>query len=207
MQYLCGMKRKTIYYIVFFIALTGVFLTVLGLTSNVLEKRSKTIAEVQPFRFTNQEGRYITEKDIMGKVTLVNFFFTTCRTICPDMNQKIKTIYTLFRNEPDFLILSHTSMPATDSVPRLKRYADSIGASPANWWFLTGARDSLYMAARLSYALDDQRAPVTNPDEDFIHTQLFALVNREGQVKKKVYDSFNAEEMEELKKDIQKLLK
>jgi protein SCO1/2 len=89
----------------------------------------------------------------------------------------------------------------------LRRYADSIGADTRNWWFLTGRKDSLYSAARHSYALDDQKAPLTGSDDDFIHTQLFALVNKEGRVMKKVYDSFDKGDMEELVTDIKKALK
>ena len=59
------------------------------------------------------------------------------------------------KNEKDFLILSHTSDPETDSVPRLKRYADSMGVSTPKWIFLTGRKDSLYNMARVSYIIDD----------------------------------------------------
>ena len=117
----------------------------------------------------------------------------------------MKGIYEIYKNEPDFVILSHTSMPETDSFPRLKIYADSIGAGP-NWIFLTGSKKELYRTARKSYALDDGSAKVEDPETDFIHTQLFGLVNRRGELKKKVYDSFNKEEMEELKADIRKTL-
>jgi protein SCO1 len=203
------MKGKKRNYIIFFILLIGAFFAFLALANNgeILKKRHKTIATVQPFNFTNQDGGVVTERDIEDKVSLVAFFFTTCRTICPKMNNTIKSIYEEFKNEKDFLVLSHTCDPAHDNPALLRRYADSIGANTRNWWFLTGRKDSLYLAARHSYAVDDQQVPLTGSDDDFIHTQLFALVNREGRVMKKVYDSFNAEEMEELRADIRKALK
>jgi protein SCO1 len=202
------MSRKSVFYLVFFLCLVAAFLLALRLINNgeVLEKRHKVIAEVQPFTFTDQSGRIVTEKDIAGKVVLVEFFFTTCTTICPDMNRTMKGIYEQFKNEKDFLVLSHTSDPKNDSPERLKRYADSIGAGP-NWWFLTGRKDSLYSAARISYAVDDQKIPAGDSAQDFIHTQLFALVHKDGVVRKKVYDSFNDEEMKELVTDIKKALK
>jgi protein SCO1 len=199
------MNKKFLFYALFFIALIIAFLAFLGLSSDALEKRSKTIATVQPFRFVNQNGQAVTEKDLEGKVVLVNFFFTKCRTICPQMNNTLKSIYEQFRNEPRFIVLSHTSDPENDSVPKLKRYADSAGAGP-NWWFVTGNKDSLYLAARYSYAVDDQKMPVSRPEDDFIHTQLFALVNKNGEVKKKIYDSFKADEMKELIEDIRQRL-
>lgn len=201
--------NKNRFYIIFFVVLVGVFFGFLALVNNgeLLKKRHKTVAVVQPFSFTNQDGQTITERDVEGKVALVAFFFTTCRTICPPMNNTIKSIYEQFKNEQDFLILSHTCDPARDNPAQLRRYADSIGADTRNWWFLTGRKDSLYLAARHSYAVDDQQVPLTGSDDDFIHTQLFALVNKEGRVMKKVYDSFNEAEMTELREDIKKALK
>jgi protein SCO1 len=193
---------------IFFVVLTLGFMAILAFTNGgeMLKKRYKTLSTVEPFRFTNQDGQIITEATIDGKVAVVEFFFTTCTTICPPMNTTMKGIYEMYKNEPDFLILSHTSDPRNDSVPRMKRYADSIGANSKNWMFLTGRKDSLYYAARKSYSLDDQNAVVADPETDFIHTQLFALVNRKGEIKKKVYDSSIPAEVEELKAEIKKAL-
>ena len=174
--------------------------------AGLLKKRYKTISTVKPFRFTKQDGTIVTENDLIGKVAVVEFFFTTCKTICPAMNQTMQGIYNQYKNNPNFVIISHTSDPKNDNVTRLKAYADSMGASTTNWWFVTGPKDSLYMAARNSYALDDQRAVVEDPETDFIHTQLFALVNKRGELKKKVYYSNLPEEIGELKADIQKAL-
>lgn len=208
------MSKKFIFLAVFFLGLVVVFIGVLYYLDtlnkddkeDVMRKRSITVSTVKPFTFTNQMGKTITDKDLIGKVALVEFFFTTCTTICPTMNTKMKSIYEQYKNEPNFLIVSHTSDPKTDNVPQLKRYADSIGADAKNWWFLTGAKDSLYIAARKSYALDDQNAVVQDPEMDFIHTQLFALVNKKGEIKKKVYDSKNKAEMDELIIDIKNAL-
>jgi protein SCO1/2 len=200
------MSKKARILSLFFIVLTALFILVLSfLDSDILKKRYKTISTVEPFTFTNQYGKSFTEKDIVDKVAVVEFFFTTCKTICPKMNTTMKGIYELYKAEPDFLILSHTSDPKNDSVTQLKKFADSIGAG-ANWIFLTGSKKDLYYAARKSYALDDGNAIVKDPETDFIHTQLFGLVNRKGQLKKKIYDSDSNAEMQELKKDIRKAL-
>src|SRR6476646_11862549 len=133
------------------------------------------------------------------------FFFTTCKSICPRMNNEVKKVYEHFKTENDFLILSHTSDPGTDSSARLKRYADSIGATTKNWIFLTGRKDSLYRQARLSYRIDDPNNNVQSIDEDFLHTQFLALVNRKGEVVK-IYDGLKQAEINELIKDDEKLL-
>ena len=122
------------------------------------------------------------------------------------MNTEVKKVYDHFKNEKDFFILSHTSDPRTDSVKRLKRYADSIGVTTSNWLFLTGRKDSLYRQARLSYRIDDPNNNVVNIDDDFLHTQFLALVNRKGEVVK-IYDGLKNTEIVQLIKDVEKLLR
>ena len=164
------------------------------------------IGRVQPFLFTNQNGKPVSEKDLKDKVVVASYFFTTCRGICPEMNGNMKKVYEHFKNERDFLILSHTCDPETDSVPRIKRYADSIGANPAVWIFLTGRKDSLYTMARLSYAIDDPANNLKSIDDDFLHTQYWALVNKKGEVRK-IYDGLKNDEVLMLIDDIEKALK
>jgi protein SCO1 len=198
------MSKKFIFLSCFFIVLAVAFVYTLSQINDgvLLKKRFKTISTVNEFSFTNQLGGTTTQKTIEGKVAVVEFFFTTCQTICPKMNVTLKGIYEQYKNESDFYVLSHTSDPKNDNVAQLKKYADSIGAGK-NWLFLTGTKKDLYYAARKSYSLDDESIKIEDPETDFIHTQLFALVNRKGELKKKVYDSHNKLEMEELKQDIQ----
>ena len=91
---------------------------------------------VQPFSFINQDGKLVTDKDVEGKVYVAEYFFTTCNGICPTMNNNMKRVYEKFKNEKDFLILSHTSDPERDSVSTLKKYADSLGLIQHNGCFL-----------------------------------------------------------------------
>ena len=169
------------------------------------KERFPPIAYVQPFRFTNQDGQPVTEKIMEGKVVAVNFFFTTCKSVCPKMNNNLRPSYETFKNEADFMILSHTSDPEIDTVAVLKHYADSMQVDSAKWVFLTGRKDSLYRAARLSYSLDDPNNNVASNEDDFMHTQFIALVNRKGEVVK-IYDGLKAAEVAEMKGDIRKLL-
>jgi len=104
---------------------------------------------------------------MLGKVCLVNYFFTSCKGICPRMNGNLYKIYEGYKNEPQFLIVSHTCDPETDSVARLKWYADSMKVDNKKWIFLTGRKDSLYMQARNSYLLDDPNNNFKNIDDQF----------------------------------------
>ena len=199
------MKRKTWLYLIFFVLLFGGFYAFLYATIDSSKSRLPVLNIVKPFSFERQDGQHITGKDVAGKVYAAEFFFTTCEGICPKMNRNMKRVFDQFKNEKDFLILSHTVDPETDSVARLKMYADSLGADIKSWWFLTGSKDSLYKTARESYILDDPKNNATNIDEQFIHTQFFALVDKIGQVRG-IYDGLKKDEIEKLITDIKGLL-
>lgn len=200
------MNRKLRFYIVFFAALFLLFyLALTRLIPGYGEVKMPVLSSVQPFSFKNQDGKPVTNKDLEGKVYVAEYFFTTCKGICPKMNGNLKEVYEMYKGEPGFCILSHTVDPGTDSVQRMKKYADSMGVDSKSWLFLTGRKDSLYNAARVSYLLDDPKNNDINVSEQFIHTQFFAIVDKKGQVRK-IYDGLKKDEINALKKDIKTLL-
>lgn len=160
---------------------------------------------VKNFSFTDQNGKQLAQRNVEGKVYVTEYFFTTCKGICPKMNYNMKTIYEKYKNEPDFAIISHTCQPEVDSVPLLKAYSKNMDAG-ANWHFVTGSKDSLYKMARESYLLDNDKNNSMNIKDQFIHTQFFALVDKEGRVRG-VYDGLKNDEIDKLSKDIKDLLR
>jgi protein SCO1 len=196
------MSRKTIFYIGFFVVLTLVFY--LAIAKSI--KKNDTISVVQPFSFRNQDSKQVTDKDMEGKVYVAEFFFTTCTGICPRMNNNMRRVYDRFKDEKDFRILSYTCDPERDSVTQLKKYADSMKVNTAKWIFLTGRKDSLYSLARNSYTIDDPANNLNSIEDQFIHSQLWALVNKRGEVKK-IYDGLKSDEVDAMMKQIKKLLK
>jgi protein SCO1/2 len=201
------MRRKLIFYIGFFVLLViGFYVALTQVIPGYGEVKLPVVNRVQPFSFTNQDGQRVTERHVEGKVYVAEYFFTTCPSICPMLNTNMKKIYDAFKDEPGFMILSHTVDPETDNVARLKWYADSMHVNTRQWIFLTGRKDSLYQTARNSYLLDDPANNLQNINDQFLHTQFFALVDRNGRVRK-IYDGLKKAEIEELKKDIKRLLK
>ena len=201
------MSKKQIFYLAFFgVLVVGFFIVLMVIIPGFAKPRFPAIGAVQSFSFTNQDGKNITDKDMRDKVVAVEYFFTTCKGICPRLNNNMRKVYEEFKNESDFMILSHTCDPETDSVGRLKQYADSMQVNTNRWQFLTGRKDSLYFMARESYKIDDPANNPQNIEEDFLHTQFVALVNKEGNVVK-IYDGLKPSELSEMSKEIKKLLK
>ena len=201
------MSRKSLFYIVFFIVLVSVFYFILTKAIPGYGKKNiPPLGNIGAFSFINQDGKIVTERNVEGKVFVAEYFFTTCKGICPRMNNNMKKVYEKFKNENDFLILSHTCDPETDSAATLKHYVDSLGVSTSRWIFLTGRKDSLYNMARLSYKIDDPANNLKSIDDDFLHTQFWALVNKKGEVKK-IYDGLKESEVKDMMNDIEKMLK
>ena len=200
------MKKKIIGYSLFFIVLVAVFLLFTFWGTDKWKSKSPAIGYVKPFVFTNQNGESFTEKNMQGKVCVVNYFFTTCKGICPRMNGNLGDIYQAFKDEKDFMIVSHTCDPDTDSVSVLKAYSLQWKADDRQWVFLTGRKDSLYNQARNSYLLDDPKNNLANINDQFLHTQFLALVDKNGYVRGGVYDALKADELKKLKADISTLL-
>jgi protein SCO1/2 len=162
---------------------------------------------VGPFSFTNQDGKTITEKDVQGKIYVVEYFFTTCKGICPKLNENMSKVYNEFRGQNDIAILSHTVNPETDSAKQLKAYSLKFDADPAQWIFLTGDKHSLYDMAVNNYlvaAVDDTTKKEILPD--FIHTKYFVLVDKEKCIRG-TYDGTNKGSVQQLIGDIKLLRK
>lgn len=225
------MRKKWLFYIGFFAVLLAVFYFFLFRISDFSKSDLAIINDnVKDFSFTTQEGKTLTQRDVEGKVYVANYFFTTCRGICPKMNANMRLVYDAYKNEPGFAILSHTCMPETDSVPLLKRYSQKmIGSSlvknedgsmeidetkavdttlaNTNWIFLTGEKANLYKMARESYIIDNNPQDTAQKITDqFIHTQFFALVDKQRRVRG-IYDGLKAPEVAKLIADIKGLLK
>jgi len=203
------MKKKIIIYTLFSIVLLSAFYISLSFTKGYFDVKLPVMSYVQNFSFTDQNGQPVTEKNVDGKVYVTNYFFTTCKGICPKMNFNLKGVYDQFKNDKDFAIISHSSMPETDSVPLLKDYEEKMlpndHNNAAKWYFVTGSKDSLYKMARQSYLLDNDKNNSQNIQEAFIHTQFIALVDQKKRVRG-IYDGLKPDEIAQLEKDIAKLL-
>lgn len=140
--------------------------------------------KVPDFQFVNQDGDTVTNEDYLGKVYVVEYFFTTCPSICPVMNENLKEVQEEFKNNNDFGIASFTIDPEHDSPEVLKNYAENHGLDYQNWNFLTGDRNEIYEMANTGFGIfanEDETVP-----GGFAHSGLFALIDKEGYVRSRV---------------------
>ena len=180
--------------------------------------------KVPAFSFTNQYGKTITNADFEGKVYVIEFFFTTCPTICPRMNNNLIQIQNTFKGFDDFGVASFTINPEHDTSEVLLSYAEKYGVSNPNWHLMTGDKEAIYKLSNEGFNL--YTAEEENVAGGFEHSGNFALIDKNGFLRsrkddfgnpiiyyrgivseeEKVDDDGVQEEISALKQDIKKLL-
>ncbi len=165
-----------------------------------LSPQYKNIHRIPTFSFIDQDGKRITEKTIEGKIYVTNFMFTSCVSICPLMTGNMRTLQEKFRNDPEVVLLSHSVLPAIDSVATLRKYAEKKGITSSKWHLLTGNRDSIYTIAKKQYFAGDSIGFYGN-QRDFLHTENFILIDKHRRIRG-VYNGTVRFEMERIIEDV-----
>lgn len=187
----------------------------MSLSSEIVKEGNlKKIGPAPKFELTDQNGTKISNKDYVGKVYVLEFFFSTCPSICPIMNKNMVSIQNEFSKESDFGIASISINPENDTPEVLKTHAAKIGATAANWHFLTGNKDYIFNLANKGFNLyvGENNKALGN----FEHSGLFALIDKNGIIRCRYdkqgnpilyYDGLEKPGVDAIKEDIKVLLK
>lgn len=159
-----------------------------------------SIHRIPSFRLHDQLGCVVTERELDGRITVANFFFTRCKGICPRMSLHMAYLQEAFRNEPEILLLSHSVDPEADSVPALAAYAAAQGADPDRWRLLTGDRERIYRLARKEYFAGDTMG-LNAEGTDFLHTEDMILLDGRRRIRG-LYNGTLRSEMDRIRADI-----
>lgn len=145
---------------------------------------------VSDLRLINQLGKEISiDSDLKGKILVIDFFFTTCPSVCPRLTDHMRKLAVSYKKDPkkeaslDTVVqfLSITVNPERDSFPVLRAYADRYHANHDHWWFLTGSKKTIYDFAR--HELKLTVGPGDGGADDFVHTEQFVLVDKDRYIR------------------------
>lgn len=159
--------------------------------------------KISEFSFTDQDGKKVSSESVKGKIYVANFFFTICPSICPTMTQNLLVVHNTFKNNANILMLSHSVMPATDTVAQLKKYANRWKIDTQRWHLLTGEKDKIYTLARQSY-FAEKEIGLQKDKNEFLHTENAFLIDKNGYIRG-VYNATLPLDVENLVKDIRVL--
>lgn len=206
------MKSKSYIGISFIILVFGIWAV-----PKIINKFKKTdlveIGPVPEFELTNQDNKTISNKDYKGKVYVLEFFFSTCPSICPIMNKNMVSIQNEFFANPNFGQVSITINPENDTVEVLKAHAKNLGVTSKNWHFLTG--DKRYIMNLSNKGFNIYAGQNSKVAGGFEHSGLFALVDKNGVIRCRkdnqgnpimYYDGLEKEGVNAIKQDIKLLL-
>lgn len=201
---------------------TYIFLTLLGLVSltscenkqdalpilghKSIEGTDTTYHQIADFAFVDQDSQLVTNATFSDKIYVADFFFISCPTICPVMKKQMIRVYEKFKDNPEVALLSHTIDPRHDSVSVLKEYASQLGIEREKWHMVTGKTETIYDIALKSYMVTAMEDSTATDEGGIIHSGAFLLVDKNRRIRGQ-YDGTKEEEVDQLMKDMEKLLK
>ncbi len=155
------------------------------------------------FSYVDQDSNTVNASTIQNKIFATEFFFTSCPSICPKMQQQMLRFNEKYKNNPDVIILAFTIDPQRDSVGKLNAYARKLNIESSKWHLLTGNKDSIYALAEnfLVSAADDPDAPGGH-----VHSGNFILVDKQRRLRG-YYDGTDEESVNKLLDETDLLLK
>jgi protein SCO1/2 len=207
------MKKYSYIGIAFIILIFGIY-SIPKIVNKFKTHELVKIGEVPSYEFTNQDGKLISNSFYKDKVYVIEFFFTTCPTICPKMNENMVKLQNEYYGNLDFGIASFSINPEYDTPEILKEYAKNHGATLKNWNFLTGDKTTIYNLANKGIAL--YAGENSEAEGGFEHSGMFALIDKQGNIRSRLdefgnpiafYDGLDAKSIQMIKEDIAILLK
>lgn len=180
-------------------------------------QNNESLVKIGPapkFELVNQDNVKISNETYKDKVYVLEFFFTTCPTICPKMNLSMLQIEKNFFGNPNFGIVSITIDPEHDTAKVLKEHRELLGVKSSNWNFLTGDKNYIFDLSNKGfnlYAGENNKAK-----GGFEHSGLFALIDKNGDIRCRkdkygnpilYYDSLEKTGVRDIQQDIAILLK
>ena len=155
----------------------------------VADKFLRKFNKVPDFSFVNQNNDTITNEDLLGKVYVIDFFFTTCPTICTPMSINMAKIVEALKDKKDFQAVSISIDPKNDTPAVLKEYASRYVKNDSSWHFLTGDKAEIYKLSLEGFSayIGESQDSI----ERFEHSGNFALVDREGYIRSRKDDYGN----------------
>ncbi|MBP1839404.1 SCO family protein [Formosa algae] len=159
--------------------------------------------KIPDFKLINQLGDTVTQATFENKIYITDFFFTTCPGICPKLAESMLKVQEEFKDDPEVLLLSHSVMPTTDSVPVLNAYAKSHNVIDNKWHLVTGDKTEIYALGREQYFVENDLGEPKSLD-DFLHTENFLLIDKNKHIRG-IYNGLNRASVAQLIIDINAL--
>jgi protein SCO1/2 len=161
---------------------------------------------VPAFALTDQDGKPFTEDALRGHVTIVDFIFTRCDTVCPASSLKMHRIQEETSDQPDLKLVSFSVDPEYDTAPVLAAYATRYEADPTRWRFVTGPIDKVrkVVTDAMMISMDKDGRTQANGAPNIVHEPHFLLIDTDLHIRG-LYDSTEPVRLDTLVRDARDL--
>ncbi|NBX93367.1 MAG: SCO family protein [Proteobacteria bacterium] len=165
-----------------------IFMAVVWVSQNTTRDKLPVLIELPAFDLKTQDGAPFSKQNLLGHVTLINFIFTSCPTVCPLLTQRMKSIVSATDN-PQLRFVSISVDPETDSPNVLKKYGDKFGADWTKWTFLTGTLGAISEVVVKGFKIvliRDKKNTTTSEAKDLFditHGEHFVLVDKHANIR------------------------
>jgi len=178
------MNKTSLIFVVALVAITGLSYSIVQTIDNrytPLPVYGGADHSIESFKLTNQLDETFDSEEHLGKIWVVNYFFTSCPSICPKMMKNMQEVHSVILNDEEVLLLSLTVDPVRDQPTRLMNFLENYNVNHENWQLLTGEKKDLYRLARKSFLVS---ATDGGGDQyDFIHSENIVVIDKEQKVR------------------------
>jgi len=163
-------------------------LVVLGSLALGCSKRSAkdipVLGQLPEFSLIDQDERPFNRESMEGKLSVSAFVFTHCRSSCPRITAHMKGLQARLSDIPSIQLVSVSVDPLNDTPEVIKAYMAKSELDERNWRFVTGEKAAIrdLVVDGFRVALDDGESNAAGTEE-IMHSNSFALVDQEAQVR------------------------
>ena len=186
--------------------LSAILFVILGMIAAVVitcAEESRTdldvFGTVGDFSFTAHTGEPFGSEQMRGKISVVDFIFTNCRSACPVMTPNMAKLYEAFKNAGSVQFVSVSVDPERDTLPVLADYAEEHGVDNGAWMFLRAETEEVVQLSEGTFMLAASNLPMG-------HSTKFVLVDEQLRIRG-YFDGMNDESIAVLKEHITALAK
>jgi protein SCO1/2 len=191
------MTRKFHFFILIFLVGIGILLPFLLFHFKQQKNLLPVLGQIPAFALFSEDGKSFTEKNVLGKIWVADFIFTTCAGPCPIMTEKMSQLLDALSDTPQVHCVSISVNPDYDTPEILKKYGEKYQADFSRWHFLTGPLENIHHLATDGFKIGSVENPV-------FHSDRFVLVDSDLRIRG-YYDVQDTQSFEKLKKDIHSL--
>lgn len=154
---------------------------------------------IPDFALTNQHNVPVSQADMDGQITIVNFFFASCTGICPRLSEAMLRVDQEVSQE-GVVLLSHSVTPERDTPKVLSEFAAEKGIDSERWHLLTGDQTLIYSLGRTAYFVEEDLGEQKDLTE-FLHTENIVLVDEDRHIRG-IYNGLNRASVTQLIADV-----